>query len=168
MDTGSDTGNFLGVGIYVLSNEVVFVSEMEAGWYRYVSQWRLHEWHDPPPLRFAAVEHPCVCNVHHHHVYWRLDFDIHTAGNNRVREFNDPPLIGSQKWHTKLFEIRRPRDPGRARKWRVENTRTSEGYDIVPQPKTASRDARRTGRSAAATSGSCATAAARSTMESSP
>jgi Copper amine oxidase, enzyme domain len=132
MDTGSDTGSFVGVGIYTLSNEVVFVSEMEAGWYRYVTQWRLAtDGTIRPRFGFAAVEHPCVCNVHHHHVYWRLDFDIRTAGNNRVREFNDPPF-GNQIWHTKSFEIRRPRDPNRTRMWRVENTNTGEGYDIIP------------------------------------
>jgi Copper amine oxidase, enzyme domain len=134
MDTGSDTGTFLGVGIYILFNEVVFVSEMEAGWYRYITQWRLGtNGTIRPRFGFAAVEHPCVCNVHHHHVYWRLDFDIRTAGNNRVREFNDPPLFGNQNWHTKSFEVRRPRDPGRARRWRVENTSSGEGYDIIPQ-----------------------------------
>jgi hypothetical protein len=134
MDTGSDTGDFLGVGVYILFNEVVFVSEMEAGWYRYVTQWRLGtDGTIRPRFGFAAVEHHCVCNVHHHHVYWRLDFDIRTAGNNRVREFNDPPLIGSQHWHTKSFEMRRPRDPSRARRWRVENTASREGYDIIPQ-----------------------------------
>jgi Copper amine oxidase, enzyme domain len=134
MDTGSDTGTFLGVGIYILFNEVVFVSEMEAGWYRYITQWRLGtNGTIRPRFGFAAVEHPCVCNVHHHHVYWRLDFDIRTAGNNRVREFNDPPLSGNQNWHTKSFEVRRPRDPGRARRWRVENTSSGEGYDIIPQ-----------------------------------
>ena len=133
IDTGSDTGNFLGVGIYVLFNEVVFVSELQAGWYRYISQWRLHaNGTIRPRFAFAAVESPCVCNVHHHHVYWRFDFDIRTAGNNRVREFNDPPLIGTNKWHDKRFEIRRPRDFARKRKWRVENTRTGGGYEIVP------------------------------------
>lgn len=133
MDTGSDSGNFLGVGIYVLFNEVVLVSEMEAGWYRYVSQWRLGtNGTIRPRFGFAAVESRCVCNVHHHHVYWRFDFDIRTAGNNRVREFNDPPLFGSSNWHDKSFEIRRPRDFSRKRKWRVENTVTGEGYEIVP------------------------------------
>jgi hypothetical protein len=133
IDTGSDTGNFLGVGIYVRGSEVVFVSEMEAGWYRYVSEWRLHaNGTIRPRFAFAAVEHPCVCNIHHHHVYWRLDFDIRTSGNNRVREFNDPPLSGSSKWHEKRFEIRRPRDFARKRKWRVEHTRTGEAYEIVP------------------------------------
>jgi hypothetical protein len=133
LDTGSDTGNFLGVGIYVRGNEVVLVSEMEAGWYRYVSEWRLGtNGTIRPRFGFAAVESQCVCNVHHHHVYWRLDFDIRTASKNRVREFNDPPLVGSSKWHSKAFEIRRPRDFARKRKWRVENTVSGEGYEIVP------------------------------------
>jgi hypothetical protein len=133
MDTGSDTGNFLGVGIYVEGSEVVLVSEMQAGWYRYVSQWRFGvDGTIRPRFGFAAVESQCVCNVHHHHVYWRLDFDLRTAANNHVREFNDPPLFGSSNWHDKLFEIRRPRDYGRKRRWRVENTLTKEAYDIVP------------------------------------
>ena len=131
--TGSDTGNYLGTAIYLDGSEVVLVSEMEAGWYRYVSEWRLHvNGTIRPRFSFAAVESPCVCNVHHHHVYWRLDFDIRSAGNNRVREFNDPPLVGNSKWHDKSFEIRRPRDYGRKRKWLVENTRSGEGYEIVP------------------------------------
>ena len=134
METGSDTGNFLGVGIYVLANEVVFVSEMEAGWYRYVSQWRLHtNGTIRPRFGFAAVESECVCNVHHHHVYWRFDFDIRTPGNNRVREFNDPPLFGGSNWHDTLFEIRRPRDFARKRRWRILNTASGEAYDIIPQ-----------------------------------
>jgi Cu2+-containing amine oxidase len=52
-----------------------------------------------------------------------------------VREFNDPPIIGNSKWHTKQFEIRRPRDPSHNRKWRVENSQTGEAYDIVPGPE---------------------------------
>lgn len=54
-------------------------------------------------------------------VYWRLDFDIRTAGNNCVREFNDPPLIGASKWLDKRFEVRCPRDFARKRNWSVEN-----------------------------------------------
>jgi hypothetical protein len=42
LDSGSDQGNFLGVAVYVDVIEVVLVSEMEAGWYRYISEWRLH------------------------------------------------------------------------------------------------------------------------------
>ncbi|HYY25401.1 MAG TPA: hypothetical protein VE689_07925 [Candidatus Udaeobacter sp.] len=133
LDTGSDTGNFLGTAIYVQGQEAVLVNEMQAGWYRYVSEWRLHA---NGTIRsrfgFSAVSSSCVCNVHHHHAYWRLDFDIRTAGNNRVREFNNPPLVGSSKWHDKNYEIRRPRDPAGSRKWRVQNAATGEGYDIIP------------------------------------
>ena len=133
LDTGSDAGNYLGVAIYVQGQEVVLVSEMEAGWYRYISLWRLHtNGTIRPRFGFSAVQSSCVCNVHHHHAYWRLDFDLRTAANNVVREFNDPPLFGSSKWHSKNYEIRRPRDPARKRKWRVENKSTGEAYDIIP------------------------------------
>jgi hypothetical protein len=135
LDTGNDAGNFLGVGIYVQGLEVVLVSEMQAGWYRYVSEWRLHaDGTIRPRFGFGATSSSCVCAVHHHHAYWRLDFDVRTPGNNAVREFNDPPLIGRSKWHTKRFETQRPRDPGRKRRWRVRNTATGEAYDIVPGP----------------------------------
>ena len=135
LDTGSDIGNFLGTAIYVQGQEVVLVSEMEAGWYRYISEWRLHaNGTIRPRFGFSAVSNSCVCTRHHHHSYWRFNFDIRTAGNNRVREFNDQPLIGSSKWHDKNFEIRRPRDPARKRKWRVENTVTGEGYEVIPGP----------------------------------
>jgi hypothetical protein len=133
LDTGSDTGTFLGTAIYVQGQEVVLVCEMQAGWYRYVSQWRLHaDGTIRPRFGFSAVSSSCVCNIHHHHAYWRLDFDIRTAGNNRVREFNDPPLFAGSNWHNKTYEIRRPRDPARKRKWRVENAASKEGYDIIP------------------------------------
>jgi hypothetical protein len=135
LDAGDDTGNFPGVAIYVQGQEVVLVSEMEAGWYRYISEWRLHaDGTIRPRFGFSAVTSSCVCNVHHHHVYWRLDFDIRSPGDNVVREFNDPPLAGSSPWHTKSFEIRRPRDPARKRRWRVENASTGEGYEVVPGP----------------------------------
>lgn len=133
LDTGTDTGNYLGVGVYVQGLEAVLVSEMEAGWYRYVSEWRFHaDGTIKPRFGFTAVKSSCVCNVHHHHAYWRFDFDIGTAGNNLVREFNDPPIIPNTNWHDKNFEIRRPRDPAHKRKWRVLNKGTGDAYDIVP------------------------------------
>jgi hypothetical protein len=135
LNTGSDTGNFLGSAIYVQGLEVVLVSEMQAGWYRYISEWRLHaDGTIRPRFGFSAVQSSCVCTAHHHHAYWRFDFDIRTASNNRVREFNDPPLSGSSNWHNKNYEIRRPRNPATQRRWRIENISTGEGYDIIPGP----------------------------------
>jgi hypothetical protein len=134
LDTGSDVGNFLGVAIYVQGQEVVLVSEMQAGWYRYISQWRLDaDGTVRPRFGFSAVSSSCVCHVHHHHSYWRFDFDLRTAAHNKVREYNNPPLPGiGSNWHDKVYEIKRPRDPARHRKWRVENIRSGEAYDVIP------------------------------------
>jgi hypothetical protein len=135
LDTGSDTGNYLGVAVYVKDQEVVLVSEMQAGWYRYISQWGLDaDGTVRPRFGFSAVESSCVCNVHHHHAYWRFDFDIGTPGNNLVREFNNPPVGSGSKWHDTDYEIGRPRDPSHQRRWRVINKATGKGYDIIPGP----------------------------------
>jgi len=133
LDTGSDTGNFRGVAIFVSGQEVVLISELQAGWYRYISEWRLHvDGTIRPRFGFAAGNNPCTCKPHHHHAYWRFDFDIRTAGNNLVEEFNDPALIGNSNWHQKTYEIRRLRKSASKRKWRVTNTTTGEGYELIP------------------------------------
>jgi hypothetical protein len=133
IDSGTDAGTFAGVAIYVDGAEVVLVSEVQAGWYRYVSEWRLHaNGTIRPRFGFAGTENRCTCHLHTHHVYWRLDFDIRTSDHNIVEEFNDPPIIGNSHWHTKQFEIQRHRDSGRHRKWRVRNSVTGEAYTIVP------------------------------------
>ena len=135
LESGSDTGNFLGVAIYPHGDEVVLVSELEAGWYRYISEWRLHaDGTIRPRFGFGAVENSCVCNVHHHHVYWRLDFDVATAAHNDVLEFNDPPVAGASNWHTLRHEIRRSRNPAHKRAWQVANRATKESYTLIPGP----------------------------------
>jgi len=133
LESGTDTGNFLGVAIYRDGQEVVVVSEMEAGWYRYISRWRFHD--DGtirPRFGFSAVENSCVCDIHHHHVYWRLDFDIGTAQDNVVREFNSPPIVGSSNWHAFQFEAKRRRNSRRSRRWQVRNSQTGDAYDLIP------------------------------------
>jgi Cu2+-containing amine oxidase len=94
----TDSGNFQGVVIYIQGQEVVVVSELQAGWYQYISEWRLHaDGTIRPRFGFSAVENSCVCEVHHH-VYWRFDFDILSEGNNVVWEYNSPPVTSSN-WH---------------------------------------------------------------------
>ena len=133
LDTGSDVGTFLGVAVYVQGQEVVLVSEMQAGWYRYVSEWRLHaDGTIRPRFGFDATASSCVCIQHHHHVYWRLDFDIQSPGNNVITEFNDPPIVAGSNWHTKSYEIMRLRDPSHNRRWRVTHSPSGRAYEIVP------------------------------------
>ena len=120
----------------------MLVSELEAGWYRYVSSWRLHaNGTIRPRFGFGAVEDSCVCHTHHHHAYWRLDFDIAGAGDDVVAEHNDPPLAGRDStWHRLTHEIRRGRNANRKRRWRVRNLTTGQGYIVVPGAEDGSAD----------------------------
>jgi hypothetical protein len=140
--SGNDAGNFTGVAIQSTECELILTTEMEAGWYRYIQEWRFHrDGTIRPRFKFAAVSNSCVCNAHIHHVYWRLDFDLRTPGNNLVEEYNDPPLVAGTNWHRKVNEIKRLRDYGRHRKWRVTNTASGERYEIIPGPTDGVADA---------------------------
>lgn len=142
LDSGRDGGNFRGVALWYRDGDLRIVSQLQAGWYRYISDWHLlDDGTIRPRFGFAATANPCTCKPHTHHAYWRFDFDIVTAANNTVEEFNDPPIIGTSNWHTKRYEIRRPRDPGHKRHWRVRHTGTTTGYDIVPGPHDGTADA---------------------------
>jgi len=136
LDTNVDGGNFRGVAVYVEGQEVVLKSVMLTGWYRYISEWRFHvNGSLRPRWGFAGVleGNQCICVPHHHHVYWRFDFDIETAGNNLVREFNNPPIFSSN-YHDKLFEIRRLKDPSRQRHWEISNMKSGRTYALIPGP----------------------------------
>ncbi|MBS4201231.1 hypothetical protein KHA93_16455 [Bacillus sp. FJAT-49732] len=133
LDNGTDTGNYLGVGIYTEGEEMVLVSELEAGWYRYISEWRFHnDGTIRPRFGFSAVANSCTCNPHIHHVYWRLDFDIREANNNLIQEINDQISTGTSIFRTINYEIKRTRDTFHNRKWLVSNKLTGEGYYLVP------------------------------------
>ncbi|MDQ6616699.1 MAG: hypothetical protein M3083_18635 [Actinomycetota bacterium] len=142
VDNGVDGGNFHGVAIWIEGDEVVLESVTSAGWYRYASQWRLgRDGTIRPRYGFAAISNACTCLIHHHHVYWRLDFDIAEPGDNQVQEFNDPPIVGDDNWHTKRYEVRRPRDATHQRKWRVRHEDRGRGYEIRPGPNDGDADA---------------------------
>ncbi|MEK7830925.1 MAG: hypothetical protein AAB401_07560, partial [Acidobacteriota bacterium] len=67
IENNIDTGNFRGVAVYQdpSNNEVTIVSELEAGWYRYISRW---EFSPAGIIRarfgFDGVNNSCVCNAH--------------------------------------------------------------------------------------------------------
>jgi hypothetical protein len=133
LESGHDQGNFPGTAIYVDGQEVVLVCELQAGWYRYVSYWRFHaDGTIRPRFGFGAVQSSCVCNVHHHHAYWRLDFDVVNGTDNDVHEFNDPPVSGTSNWHKLPHEVRRERNLQRQRRWRVVSPQGGEHYTLVP------------------------------------
>jgi hypothetical protein len=125
LDNDSDNGNFRGLAYYANEGSVTLVSEMEAGWYRYISEWIFEaDGTIRPRFGFDGVENSCICIVHHHNVYWRFDFDIATAANNQVYAVNGgtPQLLTA--------EVRQQRTAGRT--WKVQNSLSGEAYSIVP------------------------------------
>nr|MDQ6928384.1 hypothetical protein [Actinomycetota bacterium] len=132
LDTEEETGEFRGVALRIDGEELVIVSQVKAGWHRYVTEWRFHaDGTIRPRMGITSVHNPSTGNPHVHHLYWRLDFDI--AGlANVVQEHNDEPVHGTSSWHTMRFEVPRPRDTGGGRFWRVRNARSSQGYSLVP------------------------------------
>lgn len=133
LDTNSDTGNFNGIAIYEDGEETVLVSELEAGWYRYISEWRFHsDGTIRPRFGFGAIANSCTCNPHTHHAYWRFDFDIRTSGNNVVQEMNEQISTGTLIPRTINYEIRRSRDNFHNRHWLISNKLTGEGYALIP------------------------------------
>lgn len=133
LDGESGGGPFQGVAIWVDGAELVVVSQMQAGWYRYVGEWRLSaEGTIRPRFGVAVTTNPGAAVAHVHNAYWRLDFDILGDIENLAQEYNDPPVIGEGSWHTINHEVHRPRDEASARYWRVRNVRSAATYSIVP------------------------------------
>ncbi len=128
LDSGIDMGNFQGVAIYTQNNETVMVSEMNAGWYRYIMEWRFaNDGTIRPRYGFGATNNSCVCSVHNHHVYWRFDFDIVSPTNKvfqveRGRKFLQPILT----------ELTRLKSLQTNRSILVQNSTGDEAYMLVP------------------------------------
>lgn len=124
-------GNFQGVALHSESGELQIVSEVEAGWYRYVSDWRLRD--DgviKPRFGFAGTSNPRTCVPHQHHVYWRLDFDIDGCGAEVV-DAREPLQPGCPVWTPILRETSRRRGHAQV-SWRVRDKSTGRGYRILP------------------------------------
>jgi hypothetical protein len=128
LETGVDAGNFRGVAIYTQNNETVLVTELQAGWYRYIMEWRFgNDGTIRPRFGFGATDDSCVCFVHNHHVYWRFDMDIVTANNKvyqteRGRKFLKP--LTTEVAKLKNFQLNRS--------LLIQNATGDEAYKFIP------------------------------------
>ncbi len=132
LETGVDTGNFRGVAIYKQNNgygeEVVLVTELQAGWYRYISEWRFApDGTIRPRYGFGATRNSCTCEAHNHHAYWRFDFDVVQPNNSvyqveRGRKFLQPLAI----------ETTRVKNHQTKRSLLIQNSAGDEAYMLVP------------------------------------
>lgn len=136
LESGNDAGNFAGVAIYDNREEVRLVTEMDAGWYRYLMEWNFTD--DGvirPRFGFGTTSNSCVCNTHNHHAYWRLDFDIVSATGNNVTE-NSP--AGSTQIKA---EAMRPRLYGPDQTWTITSTASpTASCTIIPGPNDSNYD----------------------------
>jgi hypothetical protein len=128
LDNSTDTGNFRGVAIFTSGTETIIVSEMEAGWYRYISEW--HFFADgtiQPRFGFGGVTNSCVCNDHNHHVYWRFDFDLAGASPNVVY---GPAL----RWwpYPIATEVKIFRNSLQDNRLNIQNLATGDAYTLSP------------------------------------
>lgn len=132
LESGSDTGNFRGVAIYNqdvgFGMETVLITELQAGWYRYIMEWRFApDGTIRPRYGFGATDNSCVCFVHNHHVYWRFDLDIVNT-NNRVYQVERGRKF-LQPVDTEMF---RNKNTATNRRLLVQNSTGNEAYELVP------------------------------------
>jgi len=125
LDNDADNGSFRGLAYYANEDTVTLASEMEAGWYRYISYWIFGDNGTiKPRFGFDGVSDSCICAIHHHNVYWRFDFDVVTPQNNQIS------LVSGGTPQVQTAEARQLRSPGQT--WLVRNTVSGEAYSIVP------------------------------------
>jgi hypothetical protein len=127
VETNVDIGNFRGIAFYREGSEVVLVSEMDAGWYRYICEYRFdNNGTIRPRYGFGSTTNSCVCAAHAHHIYWRFDFDIDSSADNVIRPSRREFWWGSPY----QSEVRIHRD--RRQNWLVQNSKTLDAYMIRP------------------------------------
>jgi hypothetical protein len=132
IESRNDTGNYQGVAIYTESTsngqEVVLVTEMNAGWYRYIMEWRFAtDGTIRPRYGFGSVADGCVCIQRTHHVYWRFDFDVVNSANkvfllDRGRKYRTPIETESAFF----------KKPQTNRSLLIQNGSGDEAYQLVP------------------------------------
>lgn len=129
LESGNDTGNFRGVAVYTEGTETVLVTELNAGWYRYIHEWRLDvDGTIRPRYGYGATNSSCVCAIHYHHTYWRFDLDLGTPEKNLVYEgpldsfWLQPPLTTEAKFY---------RNSPNPQSWTIKNATSGEEYRLV-------------------------------------
>ena len=132
VESRDDSGNFRGVAVYQqdvgYGKELVMVSEMNAGWYRYIMEWRFApDGTIRPRYGFASTTNSCVCNPRTHHVYWRFDFDVVSPINKifkieRGRKFLTPVTTEASVFRS--YQLNRG--------FVIQNSTGKEAYQITP------------------------------------
>jgi len=112
---GTDAGSFAGVAVEDLGDRLKLTSQCQAGWYRYIPVW---EFFADGTLRArfdaSSIDNNCVAYDHHHHSYFRFDFDVNGSAGNYV----DEVLSGGGTQRVSIESNFTDTSPARS-KWRV-------------------------------------------------
>ncbi len=132
VESGTDTGDFQGVAIYQqdigFGIELVLVTEMNAGWYRYIMEWRFAaDGTIRPRYGFGSVSNNCVCAKRDHHVYWRFDFDVVNPENKVSRVERGRRFLTPITMESKIF-----RSYQTNKALLIQNSSGDEAYELVP------------------------------------
>lgn len=112
---------FQGVAIQDLGDRVTLTTQYVAGWYLYSMRWTFHLDGTIEPLFGFGNSSGTYNNVTHwHHNYWRFDFDIDGAGNDRL-------LLDGVSQGNEFSALHAP-----GRVYGVRDTVTGRGYDVLP------------------------------------
>lgn len=141
---GTDAGNFRGIAIYDQGDALWLMTETNAGWYRYVMEWRFHlDGTIEPIFGFGATTNSCTCNAHHHHAYWRFEWAIDALTDGIVDnpstgittiERRRPGPVEEFDPITTEGTFLRPPTGGTSDRWRIKNPATGNGYILQPGP----------------------------------
>jgi len=143
-ESGNDAGNLKGIAMYDQGDALWLMSETNAGWYRYVMEWRMHlDGTIEPIFGFGATTNSCTCNSHFHHAYWRLEWAIDAVSDGTT----DDPATGINTLERRRAGTTDDYDPITTEGtfvrpalefdkdfWRIKNPATGNGYLIEPGP----------------------------------
>jgi hypothetical protein len=132
-DSGQDAGNFRGVAVYMHEGSVRIVSQLAAGWYRYISEYTLDSSGDiSPAWYFSGVENSCVCHLHTHHIYWRIEPAPGGTENQVVEKITHDRSGKRPLWTPVETEYKSTRNDDTYTYYRFKNTATAESYELNP------------------------------------
>ena len=128
---GTDTGTFMGVAVEDLGTSLKLTAQCSAGWYRYIPVWEFFA-DGTIRARFIAtsIDATCVAYTHHHHAYFRLDFDL----NGGAANFVDQVLPGGATQRATTERNYSDTSPARST-WRIGSAGSPYVVEVTRNPE---------------------------------
>jgi hypothetical protein len=128
---GNPTGSCqTGVTVEDFGTYVELSTQYNAAWYQYSSRFRLYaDGSFEPEFGFGNSNGTNNNITHWHHNYWRLDFDIEGAENDRILENG---VVQALEFATRRCDPSTSPSCAQERRWRIEDRVTGRGFELNP------------------------------------